>query len=57
LICRPIAAQFLANDLIAMFELIADGDEIKVTEEKHYKLLPADQISKEDLKGYLRTNG
>ncbi len=57
MICRPIAAQFLANDLIAMFELIADGDEIKVTEEKHYKLLPADQISKEDLKGYLRTNG
>jgi hypothetical protein len=54
LTCRPIAAQFLANDLIAMFELASVGDEIKVTEEKHYKLLPADQISKEDLKGYVK---
>jgi len=56
LICRPIAAQFMANDLIAMFELAPVDDEIKVIEEKHYKLLPADQISKEDLKGYVKIN-
>ncbi len=56
LICRPIAAQFLAGDLIAMFELALVGSDIKVIEEKHYKLLPADQISKEDLRGYIKTN-
>jgi len=56
LICRPIAAQFLANDLIAMFELALVDSEIKVIEEKHYKLLPSDQISKEDLKGYIKSD-
>jgi len=56
LVCRPIAAQFLEDDLIAMFELAPVGDEIKVIEEKHYKLLPADHISKADLQSYIKIN-
>jgi len=52
LICRAISAQFMADDLIAMFELTQEGDEIKVVEEKHYRLVPADQIGPSDLRTY-----
>jgi hypothetical protein len=52
LLCRPISAQFMADNRIAMFELISSGDEIKVVDEKHYQLLPSDQISSADLQSY-----
>lgn len=52
LICRAISVQFMADDLIAMFELTRENDEIKVVEEKHYRLVPSDQISASDLKAY-----
>ena len=52
LICRSISAQFIDSDLIAMFELTIDVDEVKVVEEKHYRLVPSDQIRTEDLKAY-----
>jgi len=42
----------MASDLIAMFELTLEKDEIKVVEEKHYRLVPSDQISAHDLKDY-----
>ncbi|MCX6618862.1 MAG: endonuclease [Acidobacteria bacterium] len=52
LICRAISAQFIETDLIALFELGVSGEEIRIIEERHYKLVPADQISKDDLRGY-----
>jgi hypothetical protein len=52
LTCRPVSAQFMADDVIAMFELTIEGDEVKVFEEKHYRLVPSDQIQDEDLKLY-----
>lgn len=52
LVCRAISAQFMADDLIAMFELTQEEDEVKVVEEKHYRLVPADQIGPADLKAY-----
>ena len=52
LTCRPMSAQFMAGDVIAMFELTIEGDEVKVLEEKHYRLVPSDQIQDEDLKLY-----
>ena len=51
---RPISAQFLADDTIAMFELTAQKNEIKIVEERHYQLAPADSISPDDLKRYAR---
>ncbi len=33
-----------------MFELVEAGDELKVLDEKHYRLVPASQISSDDLK-------
>ena len=52
LICRSVSAQFMADDLIAMFELTLDGNQIKIVDEKHYRLVPADQIGPDDLKSY-----
>ena len=46
--CR-IAAQFMENDVIAMFELTVLEDKVQIVEEKNYKLVPASEISAEDL--------
>jgi hypothetical protein len=52
LICRPVAAQFMPDDIIALFELTLDGGSIKVVRERQYRLVPADDISVEDLRAY-----
>ncbi|MGH8557416.1 MAG: hypothetical protein ACRESZ_08140 [Methylococcales bacterium] len=52
LICRAISAQFMEDDLIALFELAVIHDEVKVVDERHYKLVPSDQIDENDLRGY-----
>ena len=36
--CRPVSAQFLYDDTVAMFELASEGEEICVVTEKHYQL-------------------
>jgi hypothetical protein len=52
LVCRPLSAQFMVGDLIAMFELVMERGEIKIVDEKHYRLVPADEITAEDLIEY-----
>lgn len=52
LLCRPLSAQFVANDLIALFELALVDEEIRVVDEKHYHLVPAEDIGTEDLDSY-----
>lgn len=54
LICKPIAAQFIQNDLIAMFELETAKNEVVIVSEKHYRLVTVDQLSPEELKKYGR---
>lgn len=50
--CRAVAAQFLEHGVIALFELtLADG-EIKVVDERHYRLVPADKLNQEALRKY-----
>ena len=49
LICRPLAAQFVADGLIAMFELAIDDDAVSIVDERHYLLVPADKIGPRDL--------
>lgn len=49
---RLVAVQFMKDEHgegIAMFELVLQGDELKVADEKHYRLVPACSITKEDL--------
>ena len=52
LICRAISAQFVDGNRISLFELTAQKDEVHIVEEKHYHLVPADQITPEELKKY-----
>lgn len=52
LICRALSAQFMDDDLIAMFELELEDDMIKIVEERHYRLVPGDEITSTDLIKY-----
>jgi hypothetical protein len=54
LVCRLVAAQFMPDDTIAMFELGEQDAQIRVVEERHYQLVPAESISEADLKLYRR---
>lgn len=52
LLCRPIAAQFLANDLVALFAFEEGGGGLAITRETHYRLVPAEDVSADDLAAY-----
>lgn len=52
LICRAISAQFMEDNLIALFELTVEEDEVKVVEERHYRLVASDEITPADLQAY-----
>lgn len=55
LLVRPIAAQFVGDDKVAMFELGKNElEEIVVIEEKHYQLMSAKDIGQDDLAIYAR---
>lgn len=53
LVCRSVSAQFISDDLIALFELGLEDGMVKVVEEKHYKLVPAYEISEKELRVYV----
>ena len=50
--CRAIAAQFMKDGVIALFELTLQGQEVKVVDERHYQLVPADQLDKDAIRNY-----
>ena len=52
LVCRPIAAQFMADDLIALFAFERVDGTVKVIDEKHYRLVRPDQLSAQELLAY-----
>lgn len=56
LVCRSIAAQFMADDVIALFEFTLDesddGDEVRKVDESHYRLVRRDELSDSDLERY-----
>lgn len=47
---KAIAVHAKEPHVIAIFELIIENDALKVVEERHYKLVPASEISENDLK-------
>jgi hypothetical protein len=54
LACRPVAAQFMRGDVIALFELgVQDGAVVKV-QERHYQLVQPGALSDEELAQYRR---
>lgn len=52
LVCRPVSAQFMSDQRIAMFELTVIDGVIKVVDEKHYQLVASKAITPDDLKAY-----
>jgi hypothetical protein len=52
LICRPIAAQFMADDLIALFLFEETDKGLTLDYEKHYRLVPPDKMTAKDLEKY-----
>ena len=56
LICRPIGSQFVEDDLIALFEFIVTPEGMKIAEERHYRLIPQDELTLEELQSYQQRN-
>lgn len=52
LIPRPISAQFMPDESISMFELTISEGQVKIIDEKHYRLVPATEISPDELQKY-----
>lgn len=55
LVCRPIAAQFMRDDVIALFEFEVTDEQVSVRDEKHYRLVAPDELSPEELAQYRRS--
>jgi hypothetical protein len=52
LICKPIAAQFMSNGAIALFEFELTEEGISIISEKHYRLVRPEELSSEELENY-----
>jgi hypothetical protein len=52
LICRPIAAQYVADEKIALLELERADDLVRVSSEKHYRLVRPEDLTQEELEKY-----
>lgn len=47
---RAVAVQFKEASVIAMFELVFQGEDLKVVDERHYRLVPGIEITPDDLR-------
>lgn len=50
--CRAISAQFMPDGSVAMFELTMQDDEVKVVQERHYRLVPSAELDRTAIKDY-----
>lgn len=52
LVCRPIAAQFMRDEIIALFEFEQDENGVRIAAERHYQLVPPEEVTEADLNNY-----
>lgn len=50
--CRAVSAQFMSDDVVALFDLTLSGDEIRVVDERHYRLVPARSLDPTAIRDY-----
>ena len=50
--CRAISAQFMQDGSIALFELTLQDDEVRIVQERHYRLLPAADLDQKAIRDY-----
>jgi hypothetical protein len=51
-ICRPVGAQFIEEDLIALFEFESTSDGVRVRSEHHYELVAPEELTSDLLELY-----
>jgi hypothetical protein len=55
-ICRPVAMQFIAEDSVAILETNVEEEnnilKLIVVDEKHYKMVGKNELSKEEIEYY-----
>lgn len=49
LVPRPIGVQFMPDGAVAMLELVVEGEDVKVAEERHYRLVSKDELTDAEL--------
>jgi len=54
LVCCPIVAQFMDATVIALFEFEKGENGISIASERHYRLVPSEEMTAEDLENYKR---
>lgn len=50
--CRAISAQFMSDGSVALFELTIQDGQVKVVQERHYRLLPASELDQTAIRAY-----
>ncbi len=50
--CRAMAAQFMKEGIVALFELTLQDDEVKIVEERHYRLVSATDLDADAIRNY-----
>ncbi len=50
--CRAVSVQFMDGGTVAMFELALQDSAVKVAEERHYRLVPADRLNRTSISAY-----
>jgi hypothetical protein len=52
LVCRSVSAQFMDDGIIAMFELTLENDDVRVVQERHYRLVASEALTLDELRSY-----
>ena len=52
LIARPVAAQFMEQSVIALFEFQESNNQITIAREHHYSLVPPEELESHELAAY-----
>lgn len=50
--CRAVSAQFLTDQIIALFELTLQDGDVRVVEERHFRLVPAGDLDPKAIRNY-----
>ena len=52
MVCRPVGAYSMQDGVVALLEFEEDESDIRVANERHYRLVPPESLTAEDLAGY-----
>jgi hypothetical protein len=55
LICRPLAAQSIGDGILALFEFIEQAGEVRLVAERHYMIVPPEEVTDSDLSSYINS--